>query len=343
MGSRRRWKWLWLLPALLLLLAGGFLFDAFYAANEFPEGGEKVFFVSKGQSFRSIVDSLEDQHLIRSRALFVFAGRVLGGTERMQVGRYVFRSGISNVDLFTSLRSGRDNSIITVTVPEGYRVRSQSRLFVRTLGIDSTRFLSLVRQQSFIADMGIDDTSLAGYLLPDTYGFTWQQDEAEIIERMVGEFKSFYSDSLRMREQEIGWTTRQVLTLASIVEAEAVKPEERPVIAGVYINRLQKGMKLEADPTVLFGLPDGRRRVMYADLRVNHPYNTYLRKGLPPGPINNPGRSSILAALYPEKHRYLYFVADGNGGHRFARTYQEHQRNVAAYRKARRAAAAAKA
>jgi UPF0755 protein len=340
MTSRRPWRLLLLIPALLLVLAGGFLIDAFTGANEFPDGGEKVFFVSKGQSFRSIVDSLEDQHLIRSRALFVFVGRVLGGTERMQIGRYVYRSGISNLELFTSLRSGRDNSLITVTVPEGFRVKTQSRLYARMLGIDTTRFLALVRQESLIADLGIDDTSLAGYLLPDTYGFTWQQDEAEIIERMVGEFKAFYSDSLRAREKELGWTTRQILTLASIVEAEAVKPEERPVIAGVYLNRLQKGMKLEADPTVLFGLPDGHRRVMYADLRVNHPYNTYLRKGLPPGPINNPGRSSILAALYPASHRYLYFVADGSGGHRFARTYQEHQRNVALFRKARRAAAA---
>jgi UPF0755 protein len=341
MAPRRRWSYLWILGALLVLGGAMFLLDAFYGANTFPEGTPTTFFVSKGQSFRTIVDSLETQHLIRSRALFVFVGRILGGTGRMQIGKYVFTSGISNADLFSSLRSGRDNSLITVTVPEGYRARSQSRLYARTLGIDSSRFFSLVKHRAFIADLGISDTSLEGYLLPDTYGFYWQQDEAEIIERMVAQFRAFYGDSLIVRERELGWTTKQILTLASIVEAEAVRPEERQIIAGVYVNRIQKGMKLEADPTVQYGLPDPRRRVLYADLRVDHPYNTYLRKGLPPGPINNPGRSSIIAALYPARHRYLYFVADGNGGHRFARTYEEHRRNVSLYRRARKAAAAA--
>jgi UPF0755 protein len=337
--SKRRWSYFWILAGIVVLAVALFFMNAFNGPNPFPEGEQKTFFVSKGQTFRSIVDSLETQHLIRSRALFVFVARVMGGMERMQIGKYVFASGISNADLFTSLRTGRDNSLIAVTIPEGYRARTQSRLFARLLGIDSSHFMMLVKQVAFIHDLGIRDTSLEGYLLPDTYGFSWQSDEAEILERMVGQFKEFYNDSLLARQQQVGWTTKQVLTLASIVEAEAVEPSERPIIAGVYLNRIKKGMKLEADPTVQYGLPDPPRRVLYADLRVDHPYNTYVRRGLPPGPINNPGRSSILAALYPARHQYLYFVADGKGGHRFSRTYAEHRRNVSLYRKARRAAA----
>ncbi len=330
----------------LFLIGGGafllaviaYLLVALYWPNTFPGGAEQSFFVSRGQSFRSIADSLEAQGLISSRSRFSLVARLLGGADRLQIGKYQFTSGISNARLFLSLRSGRDNSMIKVTIPEGYRARTQARVFSRTIGTDSARFMSLVHDPLFIDDLGLRDTVLEGYLMPDTYGFTWQQDEAEIIEQMVAKFKEFYSDSLQARQEEMQWTVREVLTLASIVEAEAVRDNERPIIAGVYLNRLRRGMKLEADPTVQYGLEEEPRRVLYADLKVDHPYNTYLRRGLPPGPINNPGRASILAVLYPAKHSYLFFVADGQGGHRFASSYTEHRKNVRLYRRARRAA-----
>ena len=131
-------------------------------------------------------------------------------------------------------------------------------------------------------------------------------------------------------------TMHQVLTLASIVEGESGIDEERPMIAGVYWNRLKNRMRLEADPTIQYVLPDGPRRLFHRDLRLGSPYNTYRNYGLPPGPINNPGKKAILATLYPEKHQYLYFVATGVGGHRFSRTYAEHQKAARAYRRARR-------
>jgi UPF0755 protein len=138
---------------------------------------------------------------------------------------------------------------------------------------------------------------------------------------------------LKIRAKELGFTTHQVITLASIVEGEAMYEDEKPRIAGVYLNRLKRNMPLEADPTIQYIIPDGPRRLYYKDLTIQSPYNTYLNKGLPPGPVNNPGKSSILAVLYPEKHKFLYFVSDGRGRHVFSKTYVEHLTAVRRYRK----------
>jgi UPF0755 protein len=326
-----------------LLIAGGvaavlaalFLLYAFLAPNEFPGSPQRQFFVSKGESYSTIVDSLESQGLIRSRFLFDLVARILGGRERIQVGKYPFTSGVSNGDLFLSLRSGRGNALIIVGIPEGLRARAQAHLFARALGIDTARFMELVHDESFARSLGVEGGSLEGYLFPDTYGFYWQQGEEEVIRRLVGQFWKFYSDSLLERQEAMGWTTQQVLTLASIVEGEAVRDQERPIIAGVYVNRLRRGMKLEADPTIQYILNGRPRRLRYGDLKVDNPYNTYLYTGLPPGPVDNPGRASILSALYPDRNNYLFFVADGKGGHWFASSYREHLRNVRKYRRYR--------
>lgn len=321
--------------AAILLLVAVFLGYALYGSNSFPAGGQQPFFVSKGEKFPSIVDSLENAGIIRSRPLFQFVARVLGGTERIQVGKYLFQSGVSNAEIFTTLRSGRGNTLIQVTVPEGLRSRQQARLFARAIGTDSAKFVALTHDASFVHSLGVTDSTLEGYLFPDSYGFYWQQGEEDVLRAMVAQFWLFYSDSLTSRQEELGWTTRQVLTLASIVEGEAVHDSERPVIAGVYMNRLRKGMKLEADPTVQFVVNERPRRLLYSDLKVDNPYNTYLYPGLPPGPVNNPGRASILASLSPARHNYIFFVADGKGGHWFARSYGEHMKNVRLYRRYR--------
>jgi UPF0755 protein len=160
-------------------------------------------------------------------------------------------------------------------------------------------------------------------------------DEREIIRDLVNQFQKFFDDSLAGQERELGLTARKVLTVASIVEREAVVDSERAIIAGVFYNRLNKGMKLEADPTVQYALNEGPRRVHYRDLTIESPYNTYVHTGLPPTPINNPGRKSIIAALYPASHNYLYFVSNGKGGHVFSKTYEEHQKAVRRYRRLR--------
>lgn len=310
-------------------------YHVFFGPNSFSESPTKFFFVSRGQSFHTIVDSLERHGVIRNRTMFEIVAHVYGGAERIQVGKYRFESGVSNADLFLTLRNGRGNQLIVVAIPEGYRARAQARLFARYVDADTARYMRLVRDSAFARELGIESPTLEGYLLPDSYGLYWEQDEKDILRRQVALFKMYFTDTLVARAKELGWTVHQAVTFASIVEGEAVLDEERPVIAGVYHNRLRLGMRLEADPTIQYILPDGPRRVLYADLRLDNPYNTYRYAGLPPGPVNNPGRSSILASLYPSVHGYIFFVANGRGGHWFSRNYAEHQQYVRKYRRER--------
>jgi UPF0755 protein len=259
----------------------------------------------------------------------------------VQVGKYLLQSGVSNMDLFTMLRSGRGNQVIHVPVPEGSRIRGQARIFSRALGIDSSKYARLAFDPLFARSLGFDAGGLEGYLLPDTYDFYWEQDEREILRRQVEAFQRFFDDTLRAKCREFGWDVHQTVTFASIVEGEAVLDEERPIISGVYHNRIRKGMRLEADPTIQYVLENGPRRLTYTDLRSNTPYNTYRFPGLPPGPVNNPGKASIMAALYPQGNGYLFFVANGRGGHWFTRTYDEHLHYVRIFRRERRVRAAA--
>ena len=154
----------------------------------------------------------------------------------------------------------------------------------------------------------------------------------EAITLFYNSFKEFYNDSLKARTKELGFTVNEVITLASIIKGETNKVDEMPRISGVYHNRLRIGMKLQADPTIQYVIPGGWKRLTFKDLELDSPYNTYKYFGLPPGPINSPGKAAILAALYPEKNNYLYFVADGTGGHRFGKTLAEHNNNVKKYR-----------
>jgi UPF0755 protein len=231
-----------------------------------------------------------------------------------------------------NLQTGRSAISFFVTIPEGFRARQIARTLRREIGIDSAKFMDLCTNA---AEFGLParTASLEGYLFPETYDFSWHENEHDIIETMVNQYRLFFEDSLKLRAKMMKLSVNDVMTMASIVEGEAVKDEERPVIAGLYYNRMKKKMRLEADPTVQYVIQDGPRRLTYNDLKTDSPYNTYRKAGLPPGPINNPGRASILAALYPAKHQFLFFVADGNGGHVFAKTYDEHMKNVIAYRK----------
>ena len=319
----------------MVVAAGTFVLSALYWPNTLPDEADRVVYVSRGEPFHAIMDSLAHHRIIRSRLLFHLTARLYGGTDRLQIGKYVFRSGMSNAEIFLSLREGRDNLLITVTIPEGLRARTQARLFARAIGIDSVKYMSLVRDASFVKKCGLEGPTLEGYLLPETYRLVWGQEESEVIEKQLGEFKRFFTDSLRVRAVEFGWSVRQALTFASIVEGEAVIDEDRPVISGVYHNRLRIGMKLEADPTLQYIFENGPRRVLYAALRIDNPYNTYRYAGLPPGPVNNPGRASILAALFPKQNNYLYFVANTHGGHWFSRNLAEHAQNVRNYRRVR--------
>lgn len=297
--------------------------------------GEKVFKVSKGMSFLQVVDSLESNGIIRSKILFRIAGKFKNVDKNIKVGKYLIHDKMKNIDVLNCLITGKSALKINVTIPEGLTARMQAKIFARELGIDSARYVELVNDESYVKKQNIDASSLEGYLMPETYQFYWQPEEEEIIERILEQFWKIYNDTLKQRAKILGLTTNQVLTIASIIEGETRLDFEKPIIAGVYYNRLRKKMLLQADPTIQYVLEDGPRQLKYSDLQIESPYNTYRYIGLPPTPINNPGKTSIIAALYPAKHDYIYFVVSGDGGHVFSRTYSEHQKAVNKYRKFR--------
>jgi peptidoglycan lytic transglycosylase G len=318
----------------VLLLVVVMLYDMVWSPNTFSPS-PAIVTANRGESFIHFVDSLEAKKIVASPLLFKMAGRLFGFSRKLKVNKYSFPDGVSNIEILYDITEGKSLANPAVTIYEGLRDNQIAHLLHREAGIDSARFMHFMSDTSLIGIPYHGGSSLEGFLLPDTYDIFWQTDEKQIVEDMLGEFREFFVDSLQRRAHSMGLSIRDVLTMASIVEGETSVDSERAIIAGLYYNRLHRRMKLEADPTIQYIVPNGPRRLEYEDLRIKSPYNTYLNYGLPPGPINNPGRKSILAALYPEHNHYLYFVAKGNGGHRFARTYSEHLRNVRLYRKAR--------
>jgi len=315
----------------LLLL---FFFIIFWFPNSF-ESSPQIITVSKGQTFTALAESLHSHGIIRSAFTFKIAGKLLGNTHKMRIGKYSFVTGVSNLEILNDIEGGLSTINSKVTIHEGLRVKQIAKILRREIGVDTLKFIRLMRDTSLIGIYPHSSPTLEGYLMPDTYEFYWQEDEEVVLKRLIAEFREFFVDSLQRRAKQLRMTLNEVLTMASIVEGEAIYDDERPIIAGVYYNRLRIRMPLQADPTVQYAIADVPRRLSFDDLKIQSPYNTYLKRGLPPGPINNPGRASILAALYPEKHKYLYFVSDANGRHRFAKNYEEHQRNVRLYRRAR--------
>jgi len=279
-----------------------------------------------GATFRQATDSLEAHQLVSHRAWFLLMGKIFGGERKVRAGMFDIPLGLNSYQLLNYLPLAK-NIQIKVTIPEGLELEQIAAILKRKMGNDSTQFMNLTRDSAFIRRLGIEDTSLRGYLLPETYFLEWQTPDSEIIRRMAqSTLKIFRRDSVRRRLRETGMSVKEVLTLASIIEGEAVVDSERVLISSVYHNRLKRGWRLEADPTIQFIVPGPPRRLTFKDLANPSPYNTYKYAGLPPGPINNPGEKSILAALFPAKTRYLYFVATGDGGHHFSSSLREHLR-----------------
>ena len=224
---------------------------------------------------------------------------------------------------------------IRVTIPPGTRTPKIARAIAKPLKFDSTAAHAALRDTTLAYDLNTTPSRLFGYMMPETYEFYWQTPARTVVRRVKESFDRFYARHLEAKADDLGFTKREVVTLASIVEWEAIYDKEKPRIAGVYVNRLRENWRLQADPTIQYVLiqTQGARtsRVLYRDLEIDHPYNTYKNRGLPPGPITNPSPSSLRAAVSPEQHEYFYFAADGSGGHQFSRTLQEHNRAAQRY------------
>lgn len=316
--------WIFLLAALLLL--GGF--SAYRIFQPLPDNFQPpdsiVLRVPVGASFRQVADSLLATGALTSPRLFILLGKISGKEREIRSGVFKIPLGLTAWQLLNKLKDIRPHQI-KITFPEGLLSHQMARIASKTLGADSAAFVRLVYDSAFANELVPGESNLEGFLLPETYFFEWKTPASEIIRHLVGStLKIFEPDSVQLRLKEFGWSYRQLLTLASIIEGEVLVDSEAVYVSSLYHNRLRLGWPLQADPTIQFIIPGPPRRLLNKDLEVDSPYNTYKYRGLPPGPINNPGKNSILAALFPVESKYLYMVAAGDGRHKFSRTLKEH-------------------
>jgi UPF0755 protein len=300
--------------------------------------------VPRGASLAAVTDSLAAHRIIGSKPLFGLYARMRGLAKRVRPGLYQFRRGEHWATIVADLASGHTFDQ-TLTIAEGLTVRQIADIVATRarLAHDTVResirdsFLAAARDPALLREFGIVPgpevrEPVEGWLLPETYRVAYDTRPRDLVRQMLRQHAALWTDEAERKARELGLTRNEVLTLASIVEAEARVASERRRIAGVYYNRVRRGMPLQADPTVIYSLGEHVTRVLYRHLETRSPYNTYRVRGLPPGPINNPGAASIEAALNPERHAFYFFVARPDGRHMFSRTNGEHADSVAVAR-----------
>ncbi len=289
-----------------------------------------VFIIRPGDGFRSITHRLVNLGVIQSPFKFRVISRVGNYDKQIKAGEYHLSSNQSPHEILKKFIAG-DVILYRLTVPEGYNLVQIAQLAATAGLVEMKQFLNVAHDARFISSLNIDVPSLEGYLFPDTYHFPRSVDPQTIIRTMVRRLKSVVTPQLQEAAQQKGFTLHEVLTLASIIEKETGAPQERALISSVFHNRLKKKMRLESDPTVIYGIPDFNGNLTRKHLRTPGPYNTYLNTGLPPGPIASPGAEAIKAVLYPEKTRFLFFVSKKDGTHHFSTHFSAHKKAVRKY------------
>ena len=291
--------------------------------------------IRTGMSARAIGGQLQENGLIRHARFFEWFARWRGVADRLEAGNYQLDGSLTTGELLDVLLEA-PLEMVRVTIPEGL-TRSEVASILQSSGIaDSSRFMLVTRNQDLISQLGVPSVSLEGYLFPETYFLPPDIEEEQIARLMVEQFFRVFSDDHFARLEAIDLSLHEAVTLASIVEREAVAAQERPTISAIFLRRLGLRRRLESCATVEFALGVHKKRLTNTDLRVVSPYNTYRHRGLPPGPIGSPGRASIEATLNPVETEFLYFVARGDGTHEFSRTNREHEAAKRAIRRAER-------
>lgn len=313
-----------------MLLAGYLLMN--YEARQKRtdrDYSETILRVNKGSTLDDITALLTQYGIIDAPLQFKLVAALKGASKRMKAGSYVFNTQMSIQEIIDRIATGKTFST-RISIPEGSTSFQIAALLQERLGVDSAAFMAAVNDTVLAASLGIRSPSLEGFLFPETYRFEWRADPRFIAAAMVRRFGEVWYRNQPPHLSVRRYRREQIVTMASIVEAEAIVASERPLIAGVFYNRLKKGMPLGADPTVRYALQKyAGRQLTKSDLAVASPYNTRKFKGLPPGPIGNPGEAAIWAALNPIVTPMLYFVAkyDGTYGHYFSATHEEHTRS----------------
>jgi UPF0755 protein len=306
-----------------------------------PYGASTRVIIPRGASFAEAADSLSKANLVGWRKMFRVYARVTGGDRNIKPGTYLLRHGTPWKDIIGALHGGH-GLVNTITIPEGYTISQITPLLAKTLSVPAESVEAAMRDTSLLARLDIPNPTLEGYLFPDTYAFPLGTTASQAVHEMAYDFERRWKPDWDAKASALRINRNDLVTMASIVEREARVPEERPVIAAVYYNRLRKGMLLQADPTVQYALGHHVGRVLYKDLAVQSPYNTYIHKGLPPGPVAAPGFASLAAAANPANVPYLYFVASPDGHHEFRMTLEEHTSAIREVRGAKQAKAPAR-
>ncbi len=317
---------------LLLLLLPLVRFGVFLTAPAGRGDNVQVFDFEQGWTLKRIAGELETKKIVSSARLFILCARLRGDTTKVQAGTYQFNDGMTPNDILGKMVSG-DVYVKRFAVPEGYSIFQIGELLEGRGLFKKEAFLTECFSPTLLKEMGIAGKSVEGYLYPSTYNIPPTMGAADLIQMMVNRFDTVYGEKFAGRAKAAGISTRQVVTLASMIEKEAVEPSERPLISSVFHNRLKKGMRLQSDPTAVYGVRAFAGTVTKQDITRPSPYNTYLIGGLPPGPIGNPGSAAIEAALHPAETSYLYFVAKKDGFHFFSTSLDEHNRAVQTYLK----------
>ena len=293
-------------------------------------------FIPSNPTYEEVYALLEFSGALISMDDFDWVVQRKGAQDRFEGGHYLLRNGMSNNDIVNMIRAGRQ-SPVKVTFTNVRTAEELAGQLSSRLEPDSLEFLASFKNDSLLAIYNVTKSTLFGNILPNTYEMWWTTTPENFLKRMFREYDLFWNDERKAKAENIGLTPQEVLVLASIVDEETVKADEKARVAGLYLNRLQKGIRLQADPTIKYVMNDfSVKRILTKDLRIDSPYNTYIYAGLPPGPIRMPSIQGVEAVLNFEKHNYIYMCArdDFSGYHSFARTLQQHNQNADRYRRA---------
>ncbi|MEJ2594686.1 MAG: endolytic transglycosylase MltG [bacterium] len=334
---KRFFIWFFIIVLLLLGGAGYYVYRVVFDPNVWtPEGKSVSIYIPTGSQFEDVREILYSNGLIIHRKNFEWWAQQKKYTGKIKPGHYVIEHGLSNEELINMLRSGKQTPV-RVTFNNIRNLYQLSGKVSKQIEADSISIIDYLKSPELLVRKNIDSANLKGVFLPNTYEFWWNTTSEEFVERMFEENEKFWNTGRLEKVTLIGLTKEEVVTLASIVEKETNKNDEKPAIAGVYLNRLRSKWRLQADPTVVYAIGDfSIRRVLNKHKKYDSPYNTYENMGLPPGPICIPSIASIDAVLNYEKHDFMYFCAraDLSGYHAFAETNAQHRRNARAYQKA---------
>lgn len=333
-------KVLWALIGLLVIgavSAAWVAYKGIFSGNVYlGDKSYQFFYVHTGDDFEDVIYNLKKEGILREESTFKWLAMQKGYPKKIRPGKYRITRGMNNNKLVNMLRAGLQEPVRLVIT----QARTLPELCGRIGGVlecDSLDLLNKMQDENFLKTYGLNRKNALAFFLPDTYEFYWNTSADEFLKKMGGYFNAFWNPDRLSKAEALRLSRGEVATLASIVQQESNYKPERPAIAGVYLNRIRKGMPLQADPTVVFAVGDFTiRRVLKEHLSYDSPYNTYLYRGLPPGPITLPSKDAIDAVLKAEKHPYLYFCAkaDFSGRHVFAANLTEHGRNAARFRKA---------